>query len=152
MLTRFITSRIVLVLELINDFWGITLYNWPARGINYSHGELHYISRSVGDFYALCVCDALPQAFLFWKKWRSWDLYALCVCDALPQALFFRKKWRSWIFDALCVCDALPQALFFWKNDVPVSKLHYSNALPAELITGLYELHYKTGPSTELIM
>ena len=68
MLTRFITSRIVLVLELINDFSGITLHNWPARGINYSRGELHYISRSVGDFYALCVCDALPQALFFRKK------------------------------------------------------------------------------------
>ena len=48
-LTRFITSRIVLVLELINDFCGITLHNWPARGINYSRAGLHYISRPVGE-------------------------------------------------------------------------------------------------------
>ena len=41
------------------------------------------------------------------------------MCDALPQALFFLKKWRSWYFYALCVCDALPQALFFRKNDAP---------------------------------
>ena len=52
-----------------------------------------------------------------------------------------------------CVCVMhCRRRFFFGKNDVPVSKLHYSNALPAELITGLYELHYKTGPSTELIM
>ena len=57
--------------------------------------------------------------FFCWKKWRSWDFYAMCVCDALPQALFFQKKWRSWVFYALCVCDALPQALFFsekWRS------------------------------------
>ena len=46
-------------------------------------------------------------------------MVAWCVCDALPQALFFRKKWPSLYFYALCVCDALPQALFFGKNDVP---------------------------------
>ena len=88
MLTRFITSRIVLVLELINDFSGITLHNWPARGINYSRGELHYISRSVGDFYALCVCDALPQAFFFEKN----DVPGICmpcVCVMHCRRRFF---------------------------------------------------------------
>ena len=49
MLTRFITSRIVLVLELISDVLGITLHHWPARGVNYSRAELHYISRPVGE-------------------------------------------------------------------------------------------------------
>ena len=29
---------------------------------------------------------------------RSWYFYALCVCDALPQALFFRKNMRSLYF------------------------------------------------------
>ena len=48
-LTRFITSRIVLVLELISDVLGITLHHWPARGVNYSRAELHYISRPVGE-------------------------------------------------------------------------------------------------------
>ena len=48
-LTRFITSRIVLVLELISDVLGITLQHWPARGVNYSRAELHYISRPVGE-------------------------------------------------------------------------------------------------------
>ena len=46
---RFITSRIVLVLELISDVLGITLHHWPARGVNYSRAELHYISRPVGE-------------------------------------------------------------------------------------------------------
>ena len=65
-----------------------------------------------------CIC------VFFRKKWRSWVLYALCVCDALPQALFFRKKWRSWIVYALCVCDALPQVLFFpkkWRSCVEIT-------------------------------
>ena len=44
-----ITSRIVLILELISDVLGITLHHWPARGVNYSRAELHYISRPVGE-------------------------------------------------------------------------------------------------------
>ena len=28
---------------------GITLHHWPARGVNYSRAEVHYISRPVGE-------------------------------------------------------------------------------------------------------
>ena len=60
------------------------------------------------------------QSHLWYQPFLdSWYFYALCVCDALPQALFFLKKWRSCDLYAMCVCDALPQALFFGKNDVP---------------------------------
>ena len=62
---------------------------------------------------AWCVCDALPQAFFFFRKnWRSWYFYALCVCDALPQALFFLKKCP------VCVMHCR-RRFFFGKNDVP---------------------------------
>jgi hypothetical protein len=62
------------------------------------------------------VCDALPQALEFFReKQRSWYFYALSVCDTLPQAAFFGNKCVPGIF-MLCVCDALPQASFFRKK------------------------------------
>ena len=50
----------------------------------------------VGDFHgprtAAYIYIYTYMRFFFLKKWRSWYFYALCVCDALPQALFFRKN------------------------------------------------------------
>ena len=67
-LTRFITSRIVLVLELISDVLGITSHHWPARGVNYSRAELHYISRPVGELINNSITSPLapplPPALL----------------------------------------------------------------------------------------
>ena len=46
---RFITSRIVLDLALTSDLFRITLHHWPARGVNYSRAQLHYINRIVWE-------------------------------------------------------------------------------------------------------
>ena len=65
-LTRFITSRIVLVLELISDVLGITLHHWPARGVNYSRTELHYISRPVGELINNSITSlGIRSCFIF---------------------------------------------------------------------------------------
>ena len=55
----------------------------------------------------------------FSEKMRSWDLYALCVCDALPQALFFSEKMTFLVFVCpVCVwCTAA--SAFFRKKYVP---------------------------------
>ena len=57
--------------------------------------------------------------FLVRKKWRSWCFYALCVCDALPQALFFSEKMTFLGFVCpVCVMHCRKH-FFFGKNDVP---------------------------------
>ena len=76
-MTRFITSRIVLVLELISDFLGITLHHWPARGVNYSRAELHYISRPVGELINNSITFGLDLG-RFWGRFE--DCYR-CLVD-----------------------------------------------------------------------
>ena len=44
-------------MELISDVLGITLHHWPARGVNYSRTELHYISRPVGELIIGCFME-----------------------------------------------------------------------------------------------
>ena len=70
--------------------------------------------------YALCVCDALPQALFFLKKWRSWYFYALCALWCTAAGAFFSEKMGFLGFlrhvMALVRSSYVPQALFFGKK------------------------------------
>ena len=93
-LTCFITCRIALVLELISDVLGITLHHWPARGVNYSRAELHYISRPVGELINNSITS--PQPFPPPPRRPPLPppprIYFFIKAGALPQALFFLVK------------------------------------------------------------
>ena len=107
--------------------------------------ELHYIIGRPGELIT-AAGNYITSAALS-------GIFMPCVCVMHCRRRFFFGKNDVPGFVMPCVCVMhCRRHFFFGKNDVPVSKLHYSNALPAELITGLYELHYKTGPSTESIM
>ena len=71
------------------------------------------------NLYALCVCDALPQA-LFWGKNDVPGFFMPCVCVMHCRRRFFFGKSDVPGFVPPCVCVMhCRRRFFFGKNDVP---------------------------------
>ena len=65
----------------------------PCVCVMHCRRRFFFRKSDVPGIFMPCVCVMhCRRRFFVRKKWRSWDFYALCVCDALPQAFFFGKN------------------------------------------------------------
>ena len=89
-------------MELISGVLRITLHHWPARGVNYSRAELHYISRPVGELINNSITSPLaPFCFDSTRQKSCFDCkrQKSCFDSKRQKSCFDSKRQKSSIFD-----------------------------------------------------